>query len=737
MKPESFRTPRRRLLSDRIARGLVSGGGMATIAGILGILFFIFIEILPLFGSADVALTARFPLDGEEPGAVVVDEHRTHAATFAADGQIVVRSLATGDVTHRLDSGIDPTLGPWKRIQQIPGEPRVAIETAGGDLFALTMDWTIEFDEATRVITPDLSRAVPFDFFDEETARIPLQQFSLAFDDDGAIAGAAITEDGRLLFARQSIEEDFMSGEETTVWERTWREAPGDVSSLLLDRQHTNIFAGTESGAVIWWVIDDGEPQEPRTAENEAPITAMTFLIGDQSLITGDVTGRLGVWFPVPSEGGGDRLGRIRGSTQQKAPIVGLSPSPRDKGVLSVDASGGMALYYSTSNRLLWSGNSPVGASSVLYYAPKANGAIVAGADELALLDIDNPHPEIGWNALFGRVWYEGYDQPERVWQSTGGTDVFEPKLSLTPLIVGTFKGTFYSLILAIPLAVLGAMYTSQFMHPRLRRTVKPTVELMAALPSVVLGFLAGLWLAPRLEMVLPALVAMLVIVPAFVLLAGVGWRSLPNGYRHRFPDGFEALLQLFVIAIAMFVAFRLNGVFEAQVFAGDVRQWLFDTTGLRYDQRNAIVVGLAMGFAVIPIIFSIAEDAFSNVPQNLVSGSLALGANRWQTVTRVVLPTASPGIFSAIMIGFGRAIGETMIVLMATGNTPLMDWSPFNGFRTLSANIAVEIPEAPHSGTLYRVLFLAAALLFVFTFVANTGAELIRQRLRKRYAQL
>ena len=115
------------------------------------------------------------------------------------------------------------------------------------------------------------------------------------------------------------------------------------------------------------------------------------------------------------------------------------------------------------------------------------------------------------------------------------------------------------------------------------------------------------------------------------------------------------------------------------------------------------------MGFAVIPIIFTISEDAFSSVPQHLTAASLALGASRWQTATRVVLPTASPGIFSAVMVGFGRAVGETMIVLMATGNTPVLDWSIFNGMRTLSANIAVEIPEAPYGGTLYRMLFLAA----------------------------
>ena len=170
-------------------------------------------------------------------------------------------------------------------------------------------------------------------------------------------------------------------------------------------------------------------------------------------------------------------------------------------------------------------------------------------------------------------------------------------------------------------------------------------------------------------------------------------------------------------------------------LFGGDARVVAAERrSGLTYDQRNCLVVGLAMGFAVIPIIFTIAEDAFTSVPSSLTAASLALGASRWQTAVRVVLPTASPGVFSAVMIGFGRAVGETMIVLMATGNTPVMDWSIFNGIRTLSANIAVEIPEAPHGGTLYRTLFLAAALLFVMTFIINTIAEVIRQRLRERY---
>jgi len=206
---------------------------------------------------------------------------------------------------------------------------------------------------------------------------------------------------------------------------------------------------------------------------------------------------------------------------------------------------------------------------------------------------------------------------------------------------------------------------------------------------------------------------------------------------RKQVKPGTEVFLLVPVVLGGAWLAFFLGGLLESALLSGDYRGWLPKTLGLTYDQRNSLVVGVAMGFAVIPVIFTIAEDSFSSVPHHLTAGSLALGATRWQTALRIALPTASPGIFSAIMIGFGRAVGETMIVLMATGNTPVMDWSIFNGFRALSANIAVELPEAPEGGTLYRVLFLAAFLLFVMTFIVNTAAELVRLRLRKKYQPL
>jgi phosphate transport system permease protein len=306
----------------------------------------------------------------------------------------------------------------------------------------------------------------------------------------------------------------------------------------------------------------------------------------------------------------------------------------------------------------------------------------------------------------------------------------------LIPLIFGTLKGTFYSMLFSIPLALLAAIYVSQFAPKKLTQYIKPTIEIMAALPSVVIGFLAGLYLSPLFEENLTTVFLIMALIPLFSFLGVIAWRFIPEAKRLYFRPGAELIFLIPIVILAVWVSSLLSDPVEITFFAGNMKQWLYEALGVNYDQRNSLVVGAAMGFAVVPIIFTITEDAISNVPKSLTSASLALGASKWQTVYRVIIPAAAGGIFAAIMLGLGRAIGETMIVLMATGNTPIIDISPFNGFRAMSATIAVEIPEAPVGETLYRVLFLTALLLFIFTFALNSVAAWVGDRLRKKYAR-
>jgi phosphate transport system permease protein len=283
----------------------------------------------------------------------------------------------------------------------------------------------------------------------------------------------------------------------------------------------------------------------------------------------------------------------------------------------------------------------------------------------------------------------------------------------------------------------MGAIYTAYFMSVRMRNVVKPTIEIMAALPTVILGFMAGLWFAPFIEQHLPGFFLLMMLIPLSILLSARSWQTLPNNLRKSIPDGWEAAIVTPVIILTIILALWLSQPIELLLFNGNTPLWITENLGITYDQRNSLIVGIAIGFAVIPTIFSISEDAIYAVPRHLTMGSLALGATPWQTMIKVILLTASPGIFSAVMIGLGRAVGETMIVVMATGNTAIMDMNMFQGFRALSANIAVEIPESEVNSTHYRILFLAGLVLFAATFIVNTIAELVRQRLREKYSSL
>jgi phosphate transport system permease protein len=277
---------------------------------------------------------------------------------------------------------------------------------------------------------------------------------------------------------------------------------------------------------------------------------------------------------------------------------------------------------------------------------------VFVGREALPLLTDSSLAKETDLARMFlPQVWREGRPAAY-IWQPVG--DI--PKYSMIPLFVGTLKVTLVAMAVAVPVGIAAAVFTSEFAPQRLREVVKPVIELLAGIPSVVLGFFALMVLASWLQ------------------------------------DGFGFTSRL-----------------------------------------NAVTAGLALALTIIPVVFTVSEDALAAVPRSYREASLALGATPWETAFKVVLPAAAPGVLAAVVLGFGRAIGETMIVLMASGNAAQTTWSFGDSIRTLPATIAAEMGEVVFGGGHYTVLFFIGIELFVFTFVLNSIASLVVHRLVRR----
>ncbi|WP_313024067.1 ABC transporter permease subunit [Pseudomonas lopnurensis] len=738
--PALKRKRRIRALKDHLARWYVSVGGLAVLGAITLIFFYLAQVVLPMFQGAELeARAAQQPAwlaDAGEPLLLAIEEQNQVALRLGSDGQARFFGLRDGALLASRALPLPAGSHIVSVGQDTPGTRRLVLGLDNGQALVVEHNYRITYPNNQKTITPELA----YPFGDE-----PLQ-----LDPEGRpIEQAAVSLNGKTLLVagatgtslhaqRIASSENLLTGEVSLEQERlNLPQLAEPIRKLLVDPRQMWLYA--VSGKASADVFDLRRKQlngRYKLVGDNSEITSVSPLLGGISLMVGDSKGAIGQWFMVRGADGQAELKNVRNFQLGSSPIRQILPEERRKGFLALDDGGRLGIFHSTAHRTLVTQQVADGAA-LAALSPRATRLLVESGQGLQRFVIDNPHPEISWSALWGKVWYESYPEPDYVWQSTSANSDFEPKLSLAPLAFGTLKAAFYAMLLAAPLAICAAFYTAYFMAPSLRSQVKPVIELMEALPTVILGFFAGLFLAPFLENHLPGIFSLLLLMPVGILFAAWTWSRLPQGVRLAVPDGWEAVLLIPVILLVGFGSLEISGHLENWFFGGDMRLWLSNEMGIPFDQRNALVIGLAMGFAVIPTIYSIAEDAVFSVPRSLTLGSLALGATPWQTLTRVVLLTASPGIFSALMIGMGRAVGETMIVLMATGNTPIMEVNIFEGMRTLAANVAVEMPESEVGGTHYRVLFLAALVLLMFTFVMNTLAELIRQRLRGKYASL
>ena len=744
---------------DRAATAIIRVGGILVILVVAAIVVNIGLEALPLFEGASSG-----PLDrqGGAQEAVLAgsDPRRELVWVLTRSGRIEFPADPARDA-------IDLTGGAPVVAADLEIDGRIAVLDGSGRLSVGSLRFRDEWADGQRTTSVRWRpSAEPLELGSDRR----WQGVTATGSDEGAVAAVAWDADGQLASAAWDGDRE------------RWELSPllaveGGVSAAAIAQDLGTLAVAGAGGRLRVLTLPALEELEVEGVS--APIARARFLIGGGTLVAAGRDGSVAILLEVPrvaitnrstqplaigdralapgasatvwDDELSQRLGarpnvelatatpvwrvvRTAAGTGSAPTVIG--PGHRRRDFVIGSADGSVALYYSTSGRRLlaerWS-DAPVAA---LALDLKGDGAVAVAGGELLRRSITNPHPEVSLRTLFLPVHYEGHASGKWVWQTTGGSDAFEPKMSLWPLIFGTLKATLYALLLSVPLALAAAVYVSQLAPARLQTVIKPTLELMAAVPSVVVGFLAALWLAPRLEAALLASLVGAAALPLAVVAALALWRIVPAGLRRRIPIGGELVVVAISAVGVVTAAVLLTDPVESVLFGGDFQRFLFTEWGVRYDQRNSLVVGIALGFAVMPVIFTIAEDACSAVPQSLISASRALGATRWQTAVRLVVPAASPGLFAAVMLGLGRAVGETMIVLMAAGNTPLLDLSAFNGMRTMSAAIAVEIPEAPVGSTLFRLLFLTGILLFAFTLLVTTAADVVGSYLRKRYAR-
>ncbi|MFN7731383.1 MAG: ABC transporter permease subunit [Pirellula sp.] len=879
--------------SDRIAKQIITIGGIGTIFVVLLVVLVLLGNVLPLFQGTRLALLPAISLEDRSSDsadasagalAIGLDEYSEVLWSLNSDQSIVVRSIPTSQVIERFTPKTAST-SPITATRVDSSNQSLLLGFADGSVQPITLEFSVTFAKLSeldaslqtalasgpvvhdgqvhRATAGGLVRAVriasaqyhdPIPVFDglpiehiDWRTKTETSGFDASQQWIWAVSSGPQVALGRVEQRAGGIGKKNKSSKQ--VWKSdAATEAPKSVTrirGLMLSATGDSVESIDDQGQIAWWKIDGEDRLRPslsyRTLTGiESEPTTTVPLLGRSTWMIGSRGGHVeGV--AVTSTQLGQELLTIHRMALSNSPVMSLAASPSNRILGSLDQSGQLRLTYVPSEqqlaqidlsrelgRLQQSGkatapsassdasNPPSSGPTQLQFSPNGQMLACSTRDRVALISIDCPYPEASWSTFFQPTWYEGYSRPQHIWQSTTGSVEGETKLGMWPLIFGTFKATFYSMLIAAPIALLAAIYGSEFMSRKWRLRFKPLIELMASVPSVVLGFIGAMVVAPFLRDSLGWVLLSILLTLFFFLLAAHLWMLIPM--RQAIPLRRYRLPLMFLIPVLGVIgAGYLAEPIERALFATSITDWLSEASSnswpgwfalwilpmaavvwwlmsssmgerfttsdaastptlvaLRklfvfligsalvlvlaallagalsgigwdprgsllgpYQERNALLVGGIMGFAIIPLIYTLADDALQSVPQHLRSASLGCGATVWQTTVRVVVPTAMSGLFSALMIGFGRAIGETMVVLMAAGNTPLMEVNPFNGYRTLSATLATELPEAARGSTHYHTLFLAALLLFGFTLVANTLAEWVRQRFRKRAYQL
>ncbi len=693
---------KRRLIIDKISRWAVRIGGISIFAALLFIFVFFIGELEPLFRGAPHQPTTS---------SQSIEQPLPVEGWISNQEEVVFAKLATGKVVPFSESVTTPLPLLNANLQFINrGINQVFVTKPNENRFQFILplqnknEWQFIplFDE---VLPSELTHANQFQFIANHSGWTIAAKFA-----------------GKLHLLKKN--ENGMQHHIAPILESSEFTLSTSGNEFLVYQEDNLTLYRLNGESIEPWASFEGIASE---------IINVKFIPHSPSFVTQNKLGTLSYWNLASQE---------RGFELQKAmslPIP-IQPNawqllPDTRFVSGVDMQGRLVEWHlTTQSKYIY--------DNVFDFSPTYSQLTTDSQllfwdhQRLAQLDISDVGKTLSFKALFFPIQYDGYEKPEYIWQTTSIGHNVEPKFSVVPLVFGTFKAAFYAMLVAIPIALGGAIYTAYFMSSRLRAWVKPMIELMEALPTVIIGFLAAVWLTPVVDVYLVQIMTFIAILPSLVLLASLIWSTLPRKVTKVLPSGWHLFSIFPVILLSIVLSQTLGPMIEGRLFQGDIQTYLA-LQGIDYQQRNSIIVGLAMGFAVIPTIYTLAEEAIYAVPKHLSQGAFALGATKWQALRHAVLLTASPGIVSAIMMGLGRAVGETMIVLMATGNTPLTDWNILEGMRSLASTIAIEMPESDVGSHHYNTLMLSAFILFVFTFVFNSLAEMIRQQLREKYRSL
>ncbi len=736
------------LWSERLARSCITVGGIGTILAVSAICLFLFWVVIPLFwpGSITPARTITPPWQDKLPLLSLVDEYQLLGCALLEDGSIEVCRLDTGAGVQRVKPEALHKGAALTVCSQIGPKGEVALGFADGAIQLGKISFGTSFLDKPPPGLENLGegQAAAYEtglVYHTASDQFRLHKIKVELEPPSKPSGAAVllidqshplngqvisvlTSDGKLRtsmvepqpeFVPEDVPREITSG----VLALPWWDPKDPPRWLKLTGVGDNVYLIWEDGRLQRIGVRNVEKPETlqamRLLDTSATVTSVQFMLGKAALLVGDSSGRVQAWYPVRRADGRSRDGMTLEVAHTFAgPSVDVMPpgktgmaatcltaSNRGRTMAVGYADGQVRVFYVTSEKLLGEvrtkSSQPV---RQILLTPRDDGLVVQAGSQLESWSIDPGYPEITFKALFRPIWYEGYEEPAYVYQASGG-DAAEPKYSLVPLIFGTLKGAFYALLLAVPLALLAAVYTSEFLHRGTRAVVKPTIEVMASLPSVVLGFLAAQVLAPFVQDLLPAVLSCFLTLPLAFLLGAYVWQLLPQKLslaleRWRFFFGF------LVLPLGLAGAALLGPLLEKWLFQGNMQAWLrggqdtprfpgwflvllplaallttvlmgqvippffrrltrgwsrfnmaladlvrfiggclwtvgmaaalagllsllgFDIRGSligKYEQRNALVVSFMMGFAIIPLIYTIAEDALSLVPQHLRLG--------------------------------------------------------------------------------------------------------------------